>query len=322
MKPLRFLAQAILLAAALVTMQAQVTNTNTTPIIGQWDFNSANLDAATVGSPLQFIGFTPTFVERELNGRLAGVMSLPTTAPEQRILATFAPTNNGGGTNLNQYTIVMDVMWPAESEGTWRSVFNADTSNANDGEIFVDPDGRIGIFNNYAGQMHPNIWYRLGLVFDLSTNEMTRYLNGTNVLGTNATVLPLPEGARDGQFSLNGGVLFFSDNDGETAPALVNVIQLRAGAMTAEQMAALGGPGTNGLGEGGAPVGDVAIEGITRNGNSVTITVNNEGRTIQLQTTSNIANPLSWVNLGAPSTLSTFTVPISGNMTFFRVQVL
>lgn len=322
MKPLRFLEQAILLAAALVTMQAQVTNTNTTTIIGQWDFNSANMDSATVGSPLQFVGFTPAFVERELNGRLAGVMSLPAIAPEQRILATFAPTNNGGGTNLNQYTIVMDVMWPAESEGTWRSVFNADTSNANDGEIFVDPDGRIGIFNNYAGQMHPNIWYRLGLVFDLSTNEMTRYLNGTNVLGTNATVLPLPEGARDGQFSLNGGVLFFSDNDGETAPALVNVIQLRAGAMTAEQMAALGGPGTNGLGEGGAPVGDVAIESITRNGNDVTITVNNEGRTIQLQTTTNIANPLSWANQGGPTTQSTFTVSISGNMTFFRVQVL
>jgi hypothetical protein len=321
MKPLRFLAQALLLAGAILSTQAQgtivfVTNT----VIGQWDFDTAQLQTATVGQPLQFIGFTPTATTSPINGRSAGVMSLPATTAAERILATFAPTNNGAGTNLNQYTIIMDVMWPAESEGTWRALFNTDTSNTNDAEIFVNPDGSTGIFNNYAGNMLSDTWYRVTLVFDLTTNSLTRYLNGVNAAGTNAGAMSLgAEGNVDGRFSLNRSLLFFSDNDGETAPGFVNVIQLRAGAMTDAEVAALGGPGSNGLGEGGEPVGDVEILTIRRVDNNVVLTFS-PGRQVQLQRSASLGNP-NWVNEGVP-VMNTATVPITGNIGFFRVQVL
>lgn len=325
MKALRFLAQVIFLSSAVVCAEAQATNTNSTTVIGQWDFETSNLAAATVGSPLQFIGFQPGFVSLPISGRLAGAMSFPATTDAQRILATFAPTNNGGGTNLNQYTIIMDLMWPRESEGTWRAIFNSDMNNTSDAEIFLDPDGSIGVggFNAYAGTLQPELWYRMALVVDLETNQIYRYLNGANVLGTNGpSGFTLLGESVDGRFSLNDGILFFADNDGETAPGYVSVIQLRAGAMTAEEVAALGGPASNGLGEGGAPVGDVKIESIRREGNQVIITVNNAGRSVQLQTTSNIAAPQSWTNVGNPSTSPTFSATIGNNPAFFRVQVL
>jgi len=325
MKPLRFLVHAIVLSAALAATHAQATNTNSTTILGQWDFNSSNnLATATVGSPLQFVSFTPQFAQQTIGDQSVGVISFDTLTDAQRILATYARTNNGGGTNLNQYTIIMDVMWPAAADGAWRSLFNADTNNSDDGEIFVNPDGSIGNFNNYAGRLLPNTWYRVALVYDLATNQMARYLNGTNLSGTNVFItLPLPDGAVDGRFSLNGGILFFSDNDGETAPAFVNVLQLRAGIMTDEQIFALGGPASNDLGEGVPAPTNITIESITRNGNNVIITVANAGRNIQLQQSATVGPTASWSNVGTPTNVSQLPpVAISGNMAFFRVLVL
>jgi hypothetical protein len=324
MKPLRFLASTFLLTLALVTSHAQSTNTNSTTIIGQWDFDtSTNLAKATIGNDLQFLEFSPSFSSSLIGTQYYGTISIPAfTVSTQRLLATFASTNNGGGTNLNQYTIIMDLMWPAESAGLWRALFNANTNNDDDAELFVNRDGEIGIFNDYVGTMNPDTWYRFVIVFDLATNQMVRYLDGVNLQGTSTSSLPLPEGNVDGQFSLNDAVLFFSDNDGETAPVLVNVIQLRAGAMSPEEVAALGGPASGNLGGGTVlppvdPV-DIRIESITRNGANITITVNNGGRSIRLQKTTDLGNP-NWTDAGGPQTASTFTVANDAPYAFFRI---
>lgn len=319
MKALRFLTSAIFISTALMggaSVEAQTTNTNTTTVIGQWDFETNDLTVATVGLPLQFLGgYQPTYTQQAINNRLAGVMSFEGASPLQGILARFEPTSNGGGTNLNLYTVVMDVMWSATSEGLFRSILNTETNNTTDGDMFVDPPGSIGVLNDYAGQIDSGVWYRLGLVFDLTTNQITRYLNGTNI-GT----IDLVGNNIDRRFSLRNTVLFFSDDDGETAPGFVSVIQVRAGAMDEEQMAELGTAGTGGLGEGGAPVGDISIQSITRSGSNIVITVANNGRTIQLQKTPTLVNP-TWEAVGAQTTGSVFTVPMGPQHEFFRVQV-
>src|SRR5687767_12494127 len=226
MRVLRILGCGFFVLAVLVGARAQSTNSTTT-VIGQWDFNSANLAAPTTGAPLQFIGgLTGTFETNQINGRPAGVMNLPAPASDQQtLLATFNHVANGGGTNLNQYTILMDVMWPSESDATWRTIFNTSTNNTDDGEIFVNPDNQLGVFNNYALNLPANDWHRLALVYDLSnpTNHLTRYLDGDI---TNAAPQLLEESGLDSRFSLRGGLLFFSDNDGETARVFVNSIQL------------------------------------------------------------------------------------------------
>ena len=120
-------------------------------------------------------------------------------------------------------------------------------------------------------------------------------------------------------------MLFFSDNDGETAPVYVNVIQLRAGVLTPEEVRALGGPASGGLGVGGdpdPPKGDVTIQKIVRVGNNVEITVDNQGRQIQLQRAQQLGTPTQWLPEGGVTTSSTLTAPLNGDLGFFRVQVL
>jgi hypothetical protein len=147
---LRGLACGFFVFACLLVAQAQSTNTNTTTIVlGQWDFNSADLTLPTMGAPLRFVGgLQASFETNQINGRPAGVMRLPGPVPrEQALLATFNHLANGGGTNLNQYSILMDVMWPPESALTFRALFNSSTNNDNDAEIFLNPDDQIGVNN-------------------------------------------------------------------------------------------------------------------------------------------------------------------------------
>src|SRR5688572_9192941 len=131
MRLLRIFAAGVFVLGLLSSAHGQSTNTNTTTtLLGQWDFNSTNLTQATSGAPLQLVGgLQGAFETVQINGRPAGVMNLPgPISPSQSLLATFNPLANGGGTNLNQYTILMDVMWPPESDNTWRAIFNASTN--------------------------------------------------------------------------------------------------------------------------------------------------------------------------------------------------
>ena len=332
MKPLRLMAQAIFVSATLLFSQGQTTTTNTTTILGEWDFNSAALVTATVGSNLVFQGntgadaFTPEFVTTDIGGRSSGVIVLPALTSSQRVLATFSPTNNGGGTNLNQYTLIMDLMWPAASSDQWRAIFNTETNNsdfANDSEMFVNPDNRVG-FNTFAGTLEADTWHRLVMTIDLATNnQLTRYIDGTNAAGSTAGGSPLPvlDGRVDGRFSLDGSILFFSDNDGEAAQVHVNFIQLRAGIMAPEEILALGGPGAPpSVTVDPVDPGEFIIESITRDENNLIIRVNTT-RSVQLQASPTIGTP-NWTNVGAPTPGPTITVPNTGNYGFFRVERL
>lgn len=312
MRVLRILAHGIFVLSVFVSAHAQSTN-----VLGQWDFNTNNLSAATTGSPLQFIGdLQGTFLTNQINELDAGVMRFPAATPQQSILATFSPVANGGGTNLNQYTVLMDIMWPPESEGLFRSLLNASTNNADDGAMFVNPDNQLGIFNDYAFDLAPNEWHRVVLVYDLTASNVVRYVDGVP-----SAPLALPDAGVDSRFSLNSAILFFSDNDGETAPGFVNSLQLRAGLMTATQVAALGKASSGGLGAPSdpdpEPVGDVTLT-IERSSNNIIIRLS-PVRNAQLQKKASLNDP-QW-QPGETSNSGTFTVPITDPSAFFRIEI-
>lgn len=310
MRILRLVAGGILLFVALASLHAQPST-----VLGQWDFNSSNL-TATVGAPLvpiDFIELATSFETVQINGRPAQVMRFPAASETQGFLATFTAAPNGGGTNLNQYSLLMDILWPGESDGVWRAIFNGSTNNQDDAEIFVNPDNEIGIFNDYDLEMRPETWYRLALVYDLSSNSVVKYLNGTNFASQ-----ILEASSVDSRFSLRGGLLLFADNDLETAPGLVNSIQLRSGAMTAAEVAALGKPSSGGLGAGPDPVTEFRIETVQRNGNSIVITVP-AGLSVQLQKKAQLTDA-AWQNVAVPAG-SNFTVPIAEASAFFRAVI-
>src|SRR5436190_18905425 len=74
------------------------TNTNTTAIIGQWDFDNGDL-RATVGQPIQFLNGATTssatvFTSLPINGTNAAVLNFPAANTNQGyIVSTGGLTN-------------------------------------------------------------------------------------------------------------------------------------------------------------------------------------------------------------------------------------
>src|SRR5688572_10950555 len=169
------------LTAALISFNAQAQTPTNSALTGQWDFNQANLKA-TVGTDLQYVGQTgsnTTFKSTVINGLTANVMQFSDLS--EGFLLFHGAQPNGGGTNVNSYTLVMDLLWPVESDGTFRALFNSDTNNVQDPIMFVNPDNAIGVNNDYVGVMLPDTWYRLALAFNLTNSTVAKYLNGEKI---------------------------------------------------------------------------------------------------------------------------------------------
>jgi hypothetical protein len=226
-----------ILTSLTVTLILGLAGAARATVTGQWDFNSSNL-TATAGTDLADFGVTPTvFTTATIGGSTANVMSFPAADPTQGYIMTHGIAPNGGGSYVNQYSLIMDIMFPAASSGTWRSLFQTSTGNSNDGDLFVNPDNGIGISGTYDGTIQPDTWHRVAFVFDLSlaSDQLKKYIDGTLV---GAQVLATP--ALDGRWSLDPTALLFADNDGETAAGFVNSIQVHDVPLSDTDIFALG----------------------------------------------------------------------------------
>jgi len=206
-------------------------------VTGQWDFNSSNL-TATVGADLAYMGdieLSTTFTTATIGGSNAVVMGFPAATVSQGYIMTHGIAPNGGGSYVNQFTLIMDIMFPTESSGKWRGLLQTSTANANDADLFVNTANGIGISGAYSGSILPDTWHRVAFVFDLTlpSARLRKYIDGLEVGAQNLDGL-------DGRWSLDPTALLFTDNDGETAAGFVNSIQIRDEPLTASDIFALG----------------------------------------------------------------------------------
>ncbi len=215
-------------------------------VVGQWDFNSGNL-TATVGQPLDYLDGAgaatqqqTTFTTMDIGGTQAKVMKFP-ACDSTLYMGYSMPTpsaGNGGGELVNQWTLILDLMYPTESDQKWRAIFESDGRVTEDSDFFINTSNGIGISGNYTGNVTPNVWHRIGIVIDQSNgvNVIRKYIDGVNV-GSQAA------GGLDGRWALQPGYFaeLFNDNDGDVQPGYVNSIQLRDEVLTDGQMLALGG---------------------------------------------------------------------------------
>ncbi|MFO1513012.1 MAG: LamG-like jellyroll fold domain-containing protein [Verrucomicrobiota bacterium] len=219
----------ILILGPGLTLRAAVT--------GQWDFNSSNF-VATIGTDLADFGITPTtFTTATIGGGTAVVMNFPAADATQGYVMTHGIAPNGGGSYVNQYTLIMDIMYPAASSGTWRGLFQTATGNGNDADLFVNDGNGIGISGNYSGNIQADTWHRVAFVFDLSaaTGQLKKYIDGS-LVGSQV----LATSAVDGRWAMDPTALLFTDNDGETAAGSVNSIQIHDVPLTDTDIFALG----------------------------------------------------------------------------------
>lgn len=242
----------------------------------QWDFDNGNL-TATAGQDLRYIdtalasryqyGTTTQFGIPDLNGQPARVLHVPFipteeadgTGPLFKRIGLRMPHGlgaNGGGQKLNQYTLIMDVLWGAAGTGFGSLLQTHDFDNPTDGDLFWRAsDGYYGkgccsLYDGVAGVSGPGHsreqWARVVFSVDLSSNprKLAKFINGQK----HREDLTGDGNALDSRFALPPEVFLFGDgDDNERAEAFVNSIQIRAGAMTDEEVAALGGPSAAGI---------------------------------------------------------------------------
>lgn len=208
--------------------------------VSVFDFEG-NLDAST--GPAQMSLFNGnafgTFETATINGQSAGVLQFPAATPVEGLVVAHNALANGGGLYVNQYTLGFDINFYNESG--YASFFQTGTTNTNDGDLFRNGSGGIGITSEYAGQMVPNQWQRVFFTFDLTASKLDKYIDGT-LVGSQTLVSGL-----DGRWSLDPVFLILTDEDGETSPGAINSFYFEDRALSANEIGAFGGTTAGGF---------------------------------------------------------------------------
>jgi hypothetical protein len=228
-----------------LTLSLGFNNLVRAAVTGQWDFNNDDL-SARVGTALAYRGntsSTTSFTTSMIGGEIAEVMQFPATSQSQGYIMTHGISPNGGGAYVNEYTLIMDVMFPVGSSGKWRSLFQTNPGNGNDGDLFVNPGNGIGISGVYDGTISADTWHRIAFVFDLTspTEPLRKFIDGVRV-GAQVSSFSL-----DGRWALEPTALLFADENNETQAGFVNSIQVQDVALSDSYIASLGGPTAAGI---------------------------------------------------------------------------
>ena len=169
--------------------------------------------------------------------------------------ALKAPTDdldaNGGGSFVNNYTLMMDVKF--DSVAGYIGLYQtAPSAGTNDADSFIYQGGNgIGISNDYsdgpAYAFLADTWYRIAIVNDLDSDLISYYVNGALVNTVSGEL------SVDGRFSLypsasSNGVLLLTDNSNETASGALGSLALWDSALSASDVAEYGAVTSDGIG--------------------------------------------------------------------------
>jgi predicted phosphodiesterase len=198
---------------------------------GLWLFDdSANLTQSVVGANLAEAG-----THTAIAGISAGDGAVADPLGSYYI-CTHGIAANGGGIFVNQYTILLDVKYPASSAGQWKTLIQTNIANSNDGDCFINTTGTIGVAaTGYStNTLASETWARI--VISVSNPSFYRiYVNGVKWKEGTAQAL-------DGRFSLDPTVLFFADENGDDYPIHCTRAAIWGQALSDAQVSSLGGP--------------------------------------------------------------------------------
>jgi hypothetical protein len=182
---------------------------------------------------------------------------------------------NGGGTRVNQYTLILDV-FVAESGAGAASLWQvSSTGNTDDGDLFWQGNNfgqGTGGYNG-TGAFTAGAWHRVVAAYDMAANPpvVVKYVDG--IFQDNWTA---NQGLDNPRRALQPTAVLFGDGDqDERREMWVNAVQIREGRLSNAEIEALGGPSAAGIPiviEGVAPPVEPPTLSIARNQNgSITI---------------------------------------------------
>ncbi|MEN8192055.1 MAG: metallophosphoesterase [Bacteroidota bacterium] len=194
-------------------------------LVGHWSFSDPNdLTKATVGQSLELTG-SHTAVVGPFGASEIGVGSYYT--------ATHGISPNGGGSEVNKYSIVMDIKIPQQQ--IWYAFYQTNSANENDADWFINGDGHMGVgdVGYYTSQVFvKEEWYRVAISVS-NGDRYDYYIDGEKVLsGT--------PGSIDGRFALGPKVLFFADQNGEDNILAVANIEIYSRDLSDSEIESLG----------------------------------------------------------------------------------
>jgi hypothetical protein len=241
-----------------------------TKVTGQWDFD-ADL-SATSGSDMEFLtaaveakssfGTTASFGIANIDGEVANVMSVPAPGDldggaEGRDIGYVmyhGMDPNGGGTRVNQYTLIMDVL--IVDGGGAAGMIQIDSPrpgadgvipNTGDSDYFWQGGnmGQGGGGYNGDGSFTPDEWHRAVFAVDLAADPrlVTKYLDGVKQDDWKQNSIDQARRAL-----LDDYAILFTDGDQDEQRAwFVNSVQIREGKMSDVEIELLGGPKAEGI---------------------------------------------------------------------------
>lgn len=260
-------------------------NPSSTGLVGLWEFDTYDINYPTVGMPLVVASGNPSADVAGAITPIAGAYmgDSAVTIPLGTHLKVDPNTtpNGGSATYINEYTYVADVKLP--SLGSWYSFFQTNNTNTNDGEVFINPSGNMGVgavgYTSTAA-VTANTWHRVAVSVDLGTS-FKYYIDGNLIYtGTSQAI--------DGRFALYEDlILLFADENGDDATIDVSMAAMFDVALTDAEVAALGN----------ATVSNNLVEGI-----GAGATLDFDGTNDWLDASGNAGNKVSAASLGLPDT--------------------
>ena len=235
------------------------------PNVGQWDFDNSNL-VQTVGATLgdmsyidgpsgatikqTVFGYTTNLGLPNIGGTPAQVMGFPAGSfPMGYYMPT--PPPNGGGSLVNDYTIIFDVLYT--NAVSVRPLIQMDDGQLDNikayfgiganGQVQVTNTSGAGLPSGFFSSIAAGTWYRLGFTVDTDNGIISAYTNGTPV-----GVVHFGLGQLDSPYALlaQSSLPVFSSTL-TNAPGFVNSLQVRDEVLSPGEMDALGGPTAAGI---------------------------------------------------------------------------
>ena len=136
MKNFLLLLSFLIAAIAICTINSAI---QASPLpVGRWTFdNTNNITKAEIGQDLVQVGAINSVAGPE-SGDGAVRTETGSYFKCYHGISTAPPQ-----TKVNEYTMVFD--FSIVSSGVWHCFYQTDTTNSNDGEIFISPDSFIGV---------------------------------------------------------------------------------------------------------------------------------------------------------------------------------
>jgi len=241
----------------------------------EWRFTNGDLGAALGNGVMSYygsaegltsFGTTDGSTVPHIDGSPAKYMHVPafTLYTDGYQLQFNDSGPNVGPANVNCYTLMFDMLVPSSpawsawvvpyfntdpyNYGTWPST---DPHNGdNDADVWLTGTGEIGIGSGYysaPSTITPDTWYRIAFVADARTNTLAYYVNGTEVKSR-------PLDGLGGRWSLYSNqdagpdlLLFNEPSATATHELYVSSVAFTDRALSAAELAALGGPSANGI---------------------------------------------------------------------------